>query len=147
LGDVPAGEGLVPLGQAAVRQAGSDVTVLAVGRLVGEALAAARDLMAEGVSAEVIDLRSLAPLDLETIVGSVRKTGRVVIAHEAALTGGLGAELAARLQHAAFDYLDAPIERVGAPDAPVPASPPLEETFVPGRAQVAAAVRATLGHR
>ena len=147
LGDVPAGEGLVPLGQAAVRREGSDVTVLATGRLVGEALGAARDLGAEDVSAEVIDLRSLAPLDLETIVGSVRKTGRVVIAHEAVLTGGLGAELAARLQHAAFDYLDAPIERVGAPDAPVPASPQLEEVFVPGRAEVAAAVRATLGRR
>jgi pyruvate/2-oxoglutarate/acetoin dehydrogenase E1 component len=147
LGDVPAGDGLVPLGQAAVRREGSDVTVLATGRLVGEAVAAARDLVAEDVSAEVVDLRSLAPLDLETIVGSVRKTGRVVIAHEAVLTGGLGAELAARLQHAAFDYLDAPIERVGAPDAPVPASPQLEEVFVPGRAEVAAGVRATLGRR
>ena len=147
LGDVPAGDGLVPLGQAAVRREGSDVTVLATGRLVSEALSAARDLVAEDVSAEVIDLRSLAPLDLETIVGSVRKTGRVVIAHEAALTGGPGAELAARLQHAAFDYLDAPIERVGAPDAPVPASPQLEEVFVPGRAEVTAAVRATLGRR
>jgi pyruvate/2-oxoglutarate/acetoin dehydrogenase E1 component len=145
LGDVPADEGLVPLGRAAVRRTGQDVTVLATGRLVGEALTAARALDADAISTEVIDLRSLAPLDLETVLASVRKTGRVVIAHEAVLTGGLGAELAARIQHAAFDYLDAPIERVAAPDAPVPASPPLEAAFVPSHAQVAAAVRATLG--
>jgi acetoin:2,6-dichlorophenolindophenol oxidoreductase subunit beta len=147
LGDVPTGEGLVPLGQAAVRREGSDVTVLATGRLVGEALAAARDLASDNVSAEVIDLRTLAPLDLDTVVASVRKTGRVVIAHEAVLTGGLAAELTARLQRAAFDYLDAPIERVAAPDAPVPASLHLETAFVPDRAAVAAAVRTTLARR
>jgi pyruvate/2-oxoglutarate/acetoin dehydrogenase E1 component len=147
LGDLPAGDGLVSLGQAAVRREGRDATVLATARLVGEALAAARELEADGISTEVIDLRSLAPLDLEAIVASVRKTGRVVVAHEAVLTGGLGAELAAQIQRAAFDYLDAPIERVGAPNAPVPASPHLEQAFVPGRAQVAAAVRATLGRR
>ncbi|HLH25276.1 MAG TPA: alpha-ketoacid dehydrogenase subunit beta [Chloroflexota bacterium] len=147
LGDVPPGEGLVPLGQAAVRQAGGDVTVLATGRLVGEALAAARDLTGEGIAAEVIDLRSLVPLDLDSVLASVRKTGRVVVAHEAVLPGGYGAELTAQVQRAAFDYLDAPIERVGAPFAPVPASPSLEAAFLPGRAEVAAAVRAALGRR
>jgi pyruvate dehydrogenase E1 component beta subunit len=145
LGDVPGGDGLVPLGQAVVRRAGRDVTVLATARLAEEALAAAPLLEAQGISTEVIDLRTLAPLDLDTIVASVRKTGRAVVAHEAVVTGGWGAELAARIQHAAFDYLDAPVERVGAPDAPVPASPPLEDAFVPGRAELIAAVRATLG--
>jgi pyruvate dehydrogenase E1 component beta subunit len=145
LGDLPPGDGVVPLGQAAVRQAGTDVTVLATGRLVAEALAAARDLGADDVTVEVIDLRTLVPLDLETVLASVRKTGRLVVAHEAVLTGGYGAELAAQVQRAAFDYLDAPIERVGAPFAPVPAGPSLEEAFLPGRAQIAAAIRATLG--
>jgi acetoin:2,6-dichlorophenolindophenol oxidoreductase subunit beta len=145
VGEVPAGDGAVPLGRAVVRREGRDATVAATGRLVREALGAAEALAADGVSVEVIDLRSLVPLDLETVVASVRKTGRAVVAHEAVLTGGVGAEVAARVQHAAFDYLDAPIERVGAPDAPVPASSHLEAAFVPGRAQVAAAVRATLG--
>jgi pyruvate dehydrogenase E1 component beta subunit len=145
VGEVPAGDGAVPLGRAAVRRTGRDATVIATGRLVREALAAAEALAADDVSVEVIDLRSLVPLDLETVVASVRKTGRAVVAHEAVLTGGIGAEVAARVQHAAFDYLDAPIERVGAPDAPVPASPHLEAAFVPGRDQVTAAVRATLG--
>jgi pyruvate dehydrogenase E1 component beta subunit len=145
LGDLPAGDGVVPLGQAAISRAGRDVTVLATGRLVGEAVTAARTLESEGISLEVIDLRSLVPLDLDTIVASVRKTGRVVLAHEAVETGGWGAEVAARLQHAAFDYLDAPVERVAAPDAPVPASPPLEAAFVPGQEEIVAAVRRTLG--
>jgi acetoin:2,6-dichlorophenolindophenol oxidoreductase subunit beta len=145
LGDLPPGEGLVPLGQAAVRQAGSDVTVVATGRLVGEALAAARDLADDGIAAEIVDLRSLVPLDLDTVLASVRKTGRLVVAHEAVVPGGYGAELVAQVQRAAFDYLDAPIERVGAPFAPVPASPALEAAFLPGRAQIVAAVRATLG--
>jgi len=145
LGEVPGDEGLVPLGQAILRREGRDATVAATGRQVGEALAAAQALEAEGISTEVVDLRSLAPLDLDTLVASLRKTGRAVVAHEAVVTGGLGAEVAAQLQRAAFDYLDAPIERVGAPDAPVPASPRLEEAFVPGRAEIAAAVRATLG--
>jgi pyruvate dehydrogenase E1 component beta subunit len=145
LGDLPPGEGVVPLGQALVRHAGGDVTVLAAGRLVGEGLAAARSLAADGIAAEVVDLRSLVPLDLETIVASLRKTGRLVVAHEAVLPGGFGAELVAQVQRAAFDYLDAPIERVGAPFAPVPAGPSLEEAFLPGRAEIAAAARATLG--
>jgi pyruvate dehydrogenase E1 component beta subunit len=145
LGELPAGDGVVPLGQAAVSRPGRDATVLATGRLVGEAVTAARALESDGVSLEVIDLRSLAPLDLDTIVASVRKTGRAVLAHEAVETGGWGAEVAARLQHAAFDYLDAPVERVGAPDAPVPASPPLEAAFVPGQEEIVAGARRTLG--
>ncbi|HZU06056.1 MAG TPA: alpha-ketoacid dehydrogenase subunit beta [Chloroflexota bacterium] len=145
LGELPDGDGVVPLGRAAVLREGQAATIVATARLVHEALAAARELDAAGISVEVIDPRSLAPLDLETIVASVRKTGRVVVAHEAVLTGGIGAELAAQIQQAAFDYLDAPILRVGAPDAPVPASPRLEEAFVPGRRQLVAAVKSLLG--
>ena len=94
---------------------------------------------------EVLDPRTLVPLDLETIVGSVARTHRLVVAHEAVVHGGFGAEIAAQVQSAAFDQLDAPIERVGAPFAPIPFSPPLEDHYLPGRAEVAAAVRASLG--
>jgi acetoin:2,6-dichlorophenolindophenol oxidoreductase subunit beta len=135
----------VPLGRARIARGGRDVTVVALSRLVPESLAAAEELAAEGVEVEVIDPRSLVPLDLEAIVASVRRTHRVVVAHEAVLHGGFGAELAAQVQSAAFDQLDAPIERVGAPFAPVPFSPPLEDAYLPGRSEVAAAVRATLG--
>ena len=135
----------VPLGRARVARPGSDVTVVALSRLVPEALAAAEELAAEGIEAEVIDPRTLVPLDLETIVESVSKTHRLVVAHEAVRHGGFGAELAAQVQEAAFDELDGPIERVGAPFAPVPFSPPLEDAYLPGREEVAAAVRAAVG--
>ena len=114
-------------------------------RLVPEALAAAEALAAEDIEIEVVDPRTLVPLDLETIVESVARTHRVVVAHEAVVHGGFGAEVAAQVQSAAFDELDAPIERVGAPFAPVPFSPPLEDAYVPDRADVAAAVRRLLG--
>jgi pyruvate dehydrogenase E1 component beta subunit len=128
-------------GEAAVVRAGGDATVVALGRLVPEALAAADELTADGIDVEVVDPRTLVPLDLDTIVGSVARTHRLVVAHEAVEHGGFGAEIAAQVQEAAFDELDAPIVRVGAPFAPVPFSPPLEDAYVPGRAQVAAAVR------
>jgi pyruvate dehydrogenase E1 component beta subunit len=121
----------VPLGRAQVRRRGRDVTIVALSRLVGEALTAAERLAADGIEAEVIDPRSLVPLDLETIADSVRRTGRAVVAHEAVRTGGFGAELAAEVQAAAFDYLDAPVQRVGAPFMPVPLSPPLEDGYRP----------------
>jgi pyruvate dehydrogenase E1 component beta subunit len=139
-----AGGAPVPLGSARVVRPGRDVTVVALSRLVGEALAAAEELAAEGIEVEVIDPRTLVPLDLETIVESVRRTHRLVVAHEAVLHGGFGAELAAQVQEAAFDELDAPIGRVGAPFAPVPFSPGLEDAYLPGRAEVAAAVRAAV---
>jgi acetoin:2,6-dichlorophenolindophenol oxidoreductase subunit beta len=135
----------VPLGRARVVRPGRKVTVVALSRLVHESLAAAEELAAEGVEVEVIDPRTLVPLDLETIADSVRRTHRLVVAHEAVARGGFGAELAAQVQRVCFDDLDAPIERVGAPFAPVPFSPPLEDAYLPGRAEVAAAVRATLG--
>jgi pyruvate/2-oxoglutarate/acetoin dehydrogenase E1 component len=143
--DVPDPALPVPLGRARVVRPGRDVTVVALSRLVHEAVAAAEELAAAGIEVEVVDPRSLVPLDLETIAGSVRRTHRLVVAHEAVERGGFGGELAAQVQRACFDDLDAPIERVGAPFAPVPFSPPLEDAYLPGRAEVAAAVRAVLG--
>jgi pyruvate dehydrogenase E1 component beta subunit len=135
----------VPIGRAKVVRPGRDVTVVALSRLVSESLAAAEELAAEGIEVEVIDPRTLVPLDLETIAASVGRTHRLVVAHEAVVHGGFGAEIAAQVQAAAFDDLDGPIERVGAPFEPIPFSPPLEDAYLPGRAEVAAAVRTTLG--
>jgi acetoin:2,6-dichlorophenolindophenol oxidoreductase subunit beta len=135
----------VPIGRARTARPGRDVTIVALSRMVGEALAAAETLAADGIEAEVIDPRTLVPLDMEAIVASVERTNRLVVAHEAVRSGGFGAEIAARAQLAAFDFLDAPVERVGAPFAPVPFSPPLEDAYLPGREQIAAAARATLG--
>jgi pyruvate/2-oxoglutarate/acetoin dehydrogenase E1 component len=143
--DVPDEPEPVPIGRAGTLRRGDDVTIVALSRLVGEALAAANRLAGEGVEAEVIDPRTLVPLDLQTIVESVRRTNRLVVAHEAVEHGGFGAEIAAAVQAAAFDYLDAPIGRVGAPFTPVPLSPPLEDAYLPGADEVYAAVRATLG--
>jgi pyruvate dehydrogenase E1 component beta subunit len=133
------------LGRARVVRPGRDATVVALSRLVPEALAAADELAAEGIEVEVVDPRTLVPLDLETIVGSVARTHRLVVAHEAVRSGGFGAELAAVVQEAALDELDAPVARVGAPFTPVPFSPPLEDAYLPGRAEVVAAVRAVVG--
>ena len=143
--EVPSRAVPVPIGEAATLRAGSDVTIVALSRLVHDALEAAERLAAEdGIEAEVIDPRTLVPLDLEAIVESVERTGRLVVAHEAVEHGGFGAEIAAQVQRAAFDYLDAPIERVGAPFAPIPLSAPLEDAYVPGAEEIVAAVRATL---
>jgi pyruvate dehydrogenase E1 component beta subunit len=135
----------VPIGRARVARRGRDVTVVALSRLVPEALAAAEELAGMGIEVEVLDPRTLVPLDLESIVESVSRTHRLVVAHEAVAHGGFGAEVAAQVQAAAFDELDAPIGRVGAPFAPVPFSPPLEDAYLPGRAHVTAAVRTLLG--
>ena len=131
----------VPIGRAKIVRRGRNVTIVALSRMVGEAVTAAERLAAEGIEAEVIDPRTLLPLDLEPIADSVRRTGRAVVAHEAVRTGGFGAELAAELQAAAFDYLDAPIQRVGAPFMPVPLSPPLEDDYRPQSDQIYAAAR------
>ncbi len=145
-GEVPEPAERVPIGEAATLRAGGDVTIVALSRLVHEALAAADRLAAEdGIEAEVIDPRTLVPLDLEAIVASVEKTGRLVVAHEAVKRGGFGAEIAAQVQEAAFDYLDAPVTRVGAPFAPIPFSSPLEDAYLPGTDTIVAAVRKLLG--
>jgi acetoin:2,6-dichlorophenolindophenol oxidoreductase subunit beta len=135
----------VELGQARVARRGDDVTIIGTSRMVGEALDAAGALGAEdGIDAEVIDPRTLIPLDIDTLGDSVRRTGRAVIAHEAVTAGGFGAEIAAELGDVAFDSLHAPIARVGAPFTPVPVSPPLEDAYRPGAAEIAAAVRAVV---
>jgi len=143
--EIPDDREPVALGRARVVRPGRDATVVALSRLVHESLAAAEELAAEGIEVEVIDPRTLVPLDLETIVESVARTHRLVVAHEAVRLGGFGAELAAEVQAAAFDELDAPIERVGAPFAPIPFSPLLEDAYLPDRHDVVAAVRALLG--
>jgi len=142
--EVPDEREPVPIGRATVVRPGREVTVVAVSRLVSESLAAADELAADGIEVEVIDPRTLVPLDLETIVESVTRTHRLVVAHEAVAHGGFGAEITALVQEAAFDELDAPIGRVGAPFTPVPFSPPLEDAYLPGRDDVATAVRAVL---
>ena len=143
-GEVPEELEPIPLGKARIHREGEDVTVVATGRLVHDALKAAEDAEQEGISVEVVDPRTLLPLDEETIVASVRKTTRAVTAHEAVTRGGFGAELAAVIQHGAFDYLDAPIERVGAKFAPLPFAPVMEEYVVPHAADVLEAIRRTV---
>src|SRR5919106_5461655 len=132
-GEVPEGDWLVSIGKASVVREGSDVTIFAVANMVQTAIEAADVLASEGISAEVIDARSLSPLDMDTPVESVKKTSRLVVIHEAVEQGGIGAELVSRVQQQAFYYLDSPILRVAAPFAPVPASPTLEKLFVPGK--------------
>ncbi|HEY4824765.1 MAG TPA: alpha-ketoacid dehydrogenase subunit beta [Solirubrobacteraceae bacterium] len=135
----------IPLGRATTLREGRDVTIVALSRLVGDAMEAAERLAAnDGIEAEVIDPRTLVPLDLETLAQSVRRTGRAIVAHEAVAAGGFGAELAAQLQAAAFDYLEAPIQRVGAPYTPVPVSPPLEDAYRPGAAEIVRAAKIAL---
>ncbi|MDQ5822540.1 MAG: alpha-ketoacid dehydrogenase subunit beta [Actinomycetota bacterium] len=135
----------IPLGRARVHREGEDVTVIATGRLVHESLAAAEEAEKEGVSVEVVDPRTLQPLDEDTLVGSVKKTNRAVIAHEAVTRMGFGAEVAAVLQYQAFDWLDAPIERVGARFVPIPFAPVMEEFVVPHSEDVLEAIRRTVG--
>jgi pyruvate/2-oxoglutarate/acetoin dehydrogenase E1 component len=145
-GQVPEDDRIVPIGKAEVVSEGSDVTIVATARMRDAALEAARELSTNGISVEVIDPRSLAPLDLTTIVSSVKKTSRLIIVHEAVEAGGIGAEIAARVQQEALYYLDSPIVRVAAPFAPVPASPTLEKVFVPGTDQIITATRRVLNH-
>ncbi len=138
-GEVPAGEHIVALGKAAVLREGSDVTLVSYGKTVLGCLAAAETLAAQGIAAEVIDLRSLKPLDEAAILASVTRTGRLVVVHEANRLCGIGAEIAALVAEKAFARLKAPIIRLGGPDAPVAASYPLEQASVPQAAAIAAA--------
>lgn len=144
-GPVPAGEHLVPLGRADVKRPGSDVTVVTYGGGVFLALQTARRLAREGVDVEVVDLRTLKPLDMATVTASVRRTRRVVVVNEAPVTGGLGAEISSRIVEECFADLDAPPRRVGAADAPVPCALPLERAVLPQATDVADAVRAVMG--
>jgi pyruvate dehydrogenase E1 component beta subunit len=138
-GEVPEGDLEIPLGRAAIRREGGDVTVVAYSHSALLAAAAAADLAERGIAAEVIDLRTLAPMDIDTVTASVRKTGRLVCVEEGSRTGGVGAEIAARVAEEAYEYLDAPIRRVAAVDAPLPFSPPLEAAALPGVGDIVAA--------
>jgi 2-oxoisovalerate dehydrogenase E1 component len=140
-GPAPSGDYVLPLGRSAVVRPGSDITVVSVSRMVHEAIAAADELADEGISVEVIDLRTVAPLDLDPVLDSLKKTSRILIAHEAVVPFGIGAEIAARVAREAFWDLDAPIERVGAAATPPPYAPELEQAWLPGRKEIAAALR------
>lgn len=140
-GGVPEGENTIPLGQADVKREGKDVTVVATGMMVHKALGAAEDLSKEGIEIEVLDPRSLLPFDCEALVNSIKKTGRLLIVHEACKTGGFGGEIAAIAAKEAFGYLDAPIERICAPDTPVPFSPVLERNYIPKKEDIVTTIR------
>ena len=135
----------IEIGKARVHRPGEDVTVVATGRLVHESIAAAKQAEEQGISVEVVDPRTLQPLDEQAIVDSVKKTNRCVVAHEAVTRMGYGAEVAAMVQHQAFDWLDAPIERVGARFVPLPFAPVMEEFVVPHADDVLAAILTTVG--
>ena len=140
-GPVPAESYVIPLGRADVKREGSDVTVIATQAMVARALAAAAELENDGISVEVVDPRTLVPLDEETILASVRKTHRLVVAHEAVKRAGFGAELAALVAEKAMDELDAPVVRVGARAVPMPYNDALERATIPSQSDITAAIR------
>jgi acetoin:2,6-dichlorophenolindophenol oxidoreductase subunit beta len=144
-GEVPEEIEPIEIGKARIHREGEDVTVVATGRLVHESLKAAAEAAEEGISVEVFDPRTLQPLDEDALIASVKKTNRVVVAHEAVTRMGWGAEVAAVVQEQAFDYLDAPVARVGAKFAPIPFAPVMEEWIVPHHQDVLAAIRRTVG--
>jgi pyruvate/2-oxoglutarate/acetoin dehydrogenase E1 component len=147
IGEVPEEEYLVPIGQGIVRRKGRDVTIVGKLLTVYRALAAADQLAREGIEAEVVDPRTLVPLDLELILASVRKTGRLVVVEEDNLSGGWAAEVAALVSERAFDWLDAPVTRVSAPDTPAPFAPVMEDFYVPSAERVVAAVHSLFGEQ
>ena len=139
--DVPAGEHVTPIGRARVVREGTAVSVFSYGWMLHKCLAAVDAVAADGIAVEVVDLRSLAPLDRETILASVRKTGKALIVHEANRTGGVGGEIAALIAEEAFESLDGPVVRLASEDTPVPHSPALEAAFQPSVDEIAAAIR------
>ncbi len=142
-GEVPEGEYIVPLGKARVVRQGTHCSVITYGSAVHMALAAAEMVAADGIDVEVVDIRTLVPFDEESVLASVRKTGRAIVAHEAVLTGGFGGEIAARIADKAFSYLDAPVKRVAAFDAPTPFAPTLEQAVLPNSQIIADTIRTT----
>ena len=143
-GPVPEGEAAIPFGQAEVKRAGKDVTVIATSVEVQRSLAVAEQLAREGIEVKVVDPRTVVPLDFATLLQSVEKTGRVVIADQCHKSCGIAAELAARIAEEGFDKLKAPIRRVTTPDVPIPFSPPLEEFVTPTESRIAEAIRSVL---
>jgi 2-oxoisovalerate dehydrogenase E1 component beta subunit len=144
--ELPDGEYTVPLGQAIVRRPGRDLTIVTYAAMVHASLEAAGLLAQEGIEAEVVDLRTLAPLDRATVLESVRRTSKLLVVHEDTRTGGIAGEIAAFVTESAFDKLDGPIRRVTALDTPVPFSPPLEDYFRPNAERIAAAARDLAGY-
>lgn len=144
--NLPDDDYIVPIGKANLRREGNDLTIVTWGSMIYVADEAAAELAKDGVSVEVLDLRSIIPFDEEAILTSVAKTNRVIILHEAPLTGGAGAEFAARIAEKAFDWLDAPVKRIAALDVPTPYSPPLEAYALPDKARVIAAARELLAY-
>jgi pyruvate dehydrogenase E1 component beta subunit len=144
-GPVPEEDYTIPLGQAEVKRKGNDVTIVGVSRLVGESLLAAAKLEQAGISADVLDVRTLQPLDLDTIIESVKKTSRLVIASDDVKAGGIGAEISASVNENAFGYLDAPISRVACPDTPIPFSPQLEQMYMPNADKIVQSVNTIMG--
>jgi 2-oxoisovalerate dehydrogenase E1 component beta subunit len=144
--ELPVGDYVVPIGKAAVRRAGRDLSIITYGAMVWTALEAAKTLEAEGIDVEIVDLRTLFPMDEATLLESVAKTNKAILLHEATRTGGIGAEIAAVLAERCFEYLDGPLVRVTAPDTPVPYSPPLEEAFLPNPEKLCRAARALAGY-
>jgi len=144
--ELPAEEFVVPLGEARIHREGSDLSIVTWAAMVHTAADSAEALAEKGVEVEIVDLRTLVPLDEEAVLRSVAKTGRAIVLHEAPRTGGFGGEVAATIAEKAFEYLDAPIVRVTAPDTPVPYSPPLEEFYLPGKDDVLEAARKLLDY-
>jgi pyruvate dehydrogenase E1 component beta subunit len=144
-GPVPEELYAIPMGQANIVREGSDITVVAIGRMVVEATKAAATLEAEGISVEIIDPRTVQPLDTPAIIASVKKTNRALVVHEAVGFGGIGAEISAQITEQAFDYLDAPVARVTAPFSPSPYAPILENAYMPDANRIAADIRAVFG--
>ncbi|VBB45593.1 2-oxoisovalerate dehydrogenase subunit beta [uncultured Desulfatiglans sp.] len=140
-GAVPEEEYLIPIGKADVKRQGKDVTVATWSKMLGVAMKAADQLARDGIEIEIVDLRTLVPLDKDTLLGSIRKTGRLVVLHEATRTGGFAGEVAALAMEEAFESLKAPLRRVTGPDIPVPASPPLERFYMPDEEKLIAAVK------
>jgi 2-oxoisovalerate dehydrogenase E1 component beta subunit len=134
--ELPEGDWTVPIGKADIKRAGSDISVITYGAMVHLALEAAATLANDGIELEIVDLRTLVPLDKERVLDSVKKTNKVILLHEDVRTGGLAGELAAIIAEEAFEYLDGPIMRITAPDTPVPYSPPLEEFFLPKKSDI-----------
>jgi pyruvate/2-oxoglutarate/acetoin dehydrogenase E1 component len=139
--DLPAEDFVVPIGKAALRREGDDLSIITYGAMVYKALEAADEMAKEGVSVEVLDMRTILPVDEEAILATAKKTSKVIVLHEATKTGGPGGEIVARIAEKAFEFLDGPIVRIAPPDTPVPYSPPLEEAFLPQTGDIVAAAR------
>jgi 2-oxoisovalerate dehydrogenase E1 component beta subunit len=140
--DVPDGEVVVPIGKARVARPGKSVSIVTYAAMLHVALEAAEGAARDGIDVEILDLRTLLPLDEEAVIATAVKTGKVLVLHEATRTGGPGGEIAAVISERAFEYLDAPVIRMAPPDTPVPYSPPLEEYFLPNAEKVGKAIRA-----